>query len=70
MDEGLTNSCEVSPMGDDMRKKETIETVIKELRNACRSARRFRGGVTASIVALNQERSFRYDGVTDQWTRV
>ena len=70
MDEGLTNYCEVSPMGDDMSKKETIETVIKELRIACRSARRFRGGATVSIVALNRERSFRYDGVTDQWTRV
>lgn len=70
MDEGLTNSCEVSPVGDDIRKKETIETVIKELRSVCQSARRFRGGVTVSIVTLNRERAFRYNGATDQWTKV
>ncbi len=48
----------------------TVETVIRELRRACRAARRSRGGMSVSIVAVNRERAFRYDGVTDQWTRV
>ena len=48
----------------------TVETVVLELRRACQLARRSRGVMSVSIVAVNRERAFRYDGVTDQWIRV
>ena len=48
----------------------TVETVVRELRRAYRTSRRSHGGMSISIVAANRERAFRYDGTTDQWTRV
>ena len=50
--------------------KVTVETVVRELQRAYRAVRRSRGGMSISIVAGNKERLFRYDGATDQWTRI
>ena len=48
----------------------TVETVVRELRRAYQLARRSRGVMSVSIVAVNRERAFRYDGATDQWTKI
>ena len=48
----------------------TLETVVRELRRAYRYAGISRGGMSISIVVVNRERAFRYNGATDQWTRV
>lgn len=47
----------------------TVETVVRELRRTCRAARRSGAKLSISIVATNREWAFKYDGVTDQWTK-
>jgi hypothetical protein len=50
--------------------KVTLETVVREVQRAYRAVRISRGGMSISIVAGNKEWLFRYDGATDQWTRI
>lgn len=48
----------------------TIESVIREMRKAYRAAQRSGGKLSLSVIALDREQVFRYDGAKDQWTRL
>lgn len=48
----------------------TLETVVHDLRKACRAARRSGAKLSISIVAANREWAFQYDGVTDRWAKL